>query len=93
MLDDARAHFEHDRKSYFLDAMLEKVPPSDALNDAALPDLLDQFDARQVLHVAFGTILTSYGETIRATLAAHEADYCAGLERHFGRHLAPFVRN
>jgi hypothetical protein len=92
MLDDARAHFEHDRMSYFLDAVLEKVPSSDELDDSSLPSLLDQFDARQVLHVAFGTILTSYGETIRATLAAHDADYRAGLERHFGRHLAPFVK-
>ncbi|HEX9440934.1 MAG TPA: tagaturonate epimerase family protein, partial [Roseiflexaceae bacterium] len=92
MLDDARAHFEHDRKSYFLDAVLEKVPSSDALDDEALPGLLDQFDARQVLHVAFGTILTTYGDAIRATLAAHAADYQAGLERHFRRHLTSFVQ-
>jgi hypothetical protein len=91
MLDAARAHFEHDHKSYVLDAMLEQVPPSDALDDDALPSLLDQFDARQMLHVAFGTLLASYGGAIRATLGAHEADYHAGLERHFGRHLAPFV--
>jgi hypothetical protein len=93
MLDDARAHFEHDRKTYFLDAALDKVPASDELDDADLPGLLDQFDARQVLHVAFGTILTTYGDAIRATLAAHEADYRAGLERHFVRHLAPFARH
>jgi tagaturonate epimerase len=91
MLDDAREHFEHDRKSYFLDAMLEKVPAGTDLADAALPSLLDQFDARQVLHVAFGTLLTTYGEPIRAVLAAHEADYRAGLERHFARHLVPFA--
>lgn len=91
MLDDARGHFEHDRKSYFLDAVLEKVPAGDELDDAALPGLLDQFDARQVLHVAFGTLLTSYGEPLRSVLAAHEADYRAGLERHFVRHLAPFA--
>lgn len=91
MLDDARGHFEHDRKSYFLDAELSKVPVGADLDDAALPGLLDQFDARQVLHVAFGTILTSYGATIRGLLEAHEADYRAGLERHFVRHLAPFV--
>jgi hypothetical protein len=91
MLDDARAHFEHDRKTYFLDAVLDKVPASDALDDAALPGLLDQFDARQVLHVAFGTILTTYGETISKTLAARESDYRAYLERHFVRHLNPFV--
>jgi hypothetical protein len=92
MLDDARAHFEHDRKSYFLDAELDKVPPAARLGDADLPALLDQFDARQVLHVAFGTLLTTYGAAIRGVLLADEAGYRAGLERHFARHLAPFVR-
>lgn len=91
MLDAARAHFEHDRKSYFLDATLDKVPASASFDDAALPGLLDQFDARQVLHVAFGTILTAYGPMIRLALSAREADYRTGLERHFVRHLAPFV--
>ncbi len=91
MLDDARAHFEHDRKSYFLDAQLEKVPAGEQLDAAELPELLDQFDARQVLHVAFGTLLTSYGAPIRATLARHEADYRMGLQQHFVRHLAPFT--
>jgi hypothetical protein len=91
MLDDARAHFEHDRKTYVLDAQLDKVPAGAELADAELPALLDQFDARQVLHVAFGTILTAYGDTVRAALAAHEQEYRAGLERHFVRHLAPFA--
>jgi len=91
MLDDARAHFEHDRKSYFLDAQLDKVPAGEQLDDNQLPVLLDQFDARQVLHVAFGTLLTRYGEPIRTTLARHQDHYRAGLERHFVRHLAPFV--
>lgn len=92
MLDDAREHFEHDRKSYFLDAVLEKVPAGASLADEELPNLLEQFDARQVLHVAFGTLLTGYGPQIRAVLAADEAGYRDGLERHFVRHLAPFVR-
>jgi hypothetical protein len=92
MLDEARGHFEQDRKSYFLDAVLEKVPAGEELADAALPGLLEQFDARQVLHVAFGTLLTGYGRQIRAVLAADEAGYREGLERHFLRHLAPFVK-
>lgn len=92
MLDDARGHFEHDRKSYFLDAELSKVPVGSEVIDADLPGLLDQFDARQVLHVAFGTILKSYGDEIRPCLAEHEVEYRAGLERHFVRHLQPFVR-
>lgn len=93
MLDDARSHFEHDRKSYFLDAVLEKVPTGDQVADADLPALVDQFDSRQVLHVAFGTILTTYGAAIHALLADHEVAYRDGLQRHFVRHIAPFVQS
>jgi hypothetical protein len=92
MLDEARGHFEQDRKSYFLDAVLEQVPAGDALADNELPGLLEQFDARQVLHVAFGTLLTGYAPQFRAVLAADEAGYRDGLERHFVRHLTPFIR-
>jgi hypothetical protein len=91
MLDHARGHFEHDRKTYFLDAQLSKVPAGAAVPDADLPELLNQFDARQVLHVAFGSILDGYGEPLRALIAAHEQAFRAGLERHFTRHLQPFV--
>jgi hypothetical protein len=91
MLDDAREHFEQNHKSCFLDAVLEKVPLADSLDDTALPALLDQPDARQVLHVAFGALLRSYDGAIRGALLAHAADYWMGLERHFVRHLEPFV--
>jgi tagaturonate epimerase len=91
MLDDARAHFTHDRKTYFLDAQLDKVPENSDVSDANLPDLLDQFDTRQVLHVCFGTLLDNHGAALRGLIAAHEGDHCMGLERHFTRHLGPFV--
>lgn len=91
MLDHARAHFEHDRKTYFLDAQLSKVPAGAAVSDADLPELLNQFDARQVLHVAFGSILDTYGDPLRALIAAHEEAFRLGLERHFTRHLHPFA--
>jgi tagaturonate epimerase len=91
MLDHARAHFEHDRKTYFLDAQLSKVPAGATVPDAHLPELLNQFDARQVLHVAFGSILDAYGDRLRALIAAHEEAFRIGLERHFTRHLRPFL--
>ena len=91
MLDDARAHFAHDRKTYFLDAQLDKVPATNALSDVDLPDLLEQFDTRQVLHVTFGTLLDIHGAALHALIAAYEDDYRAGLEHHFTRHLSPFV--
>jgi hypothetical protein len=93
MLDAARAHFEHDRQTYVLDAVLSRVPAGDTQADTDLTSLLDQFDARQVLHVAFGTILTGYGDTLGTTLAAHEAEYHAGLVRHFARHLLPLIQH
>jgi tagaturonate epimerase len=91
MIDHAREHFEHDRKTYFLDAQLSKVPAGAAVADADLPDLLNQFDARQVLHVVFGSILDTYGDALRTFITANEEAYRAGLEQHFTRHLSPFV--
>lgn len=91
MLDEARAGFEANRKTYALDARLERVPTGAELRDSELAGLLDQFDARQVLHVAFGALLQAHGPAIRALLQSHAADYRAGLEQHFVRHIQPFV--
>lgn len=91
MLDTGHAHYEHDKKSYFLDCRPENVPASADLADADLPALLDQFDARQLLHVTFGSILDAHGDELRAFLVAHPVEYRAALEKHFVRHLAPFV--
>lgn len=91
MLDYAREHFAHDRKTYFLDAQLEKVPAGADVADADLPALLDQFDTRQVLHVCFGSILDAFGDDLRAMIADDPEAYRAGLERHFTRHVQPFV--
>lgn len=90
MLDLAHKNFEKDRKTYFVDCQPEKVPTSDQLEDGQLPELLEQFDARQLLHVTFGSILDEYGDDLHAFLASHEADYRSGLETHFARHLRPF---
>lgn len=60
----------YNRQSYSLDAVLEQVPASDDLDDPALLRLLDQIDAPRVLHAAVGTLLASYGELLRAALAA-----------------------
>lgn len=91
MLETGRAHYEHDKKSYYLDCRPENVPPGDALRDADLPALIDQFDTRQLLHVTFGSILNAHGAALCTLLAAHPDDYRAALQRHFARHIAPFV--
>lgn len=83
--------FAKDRKTYFLDCDQAKVPHSEDLGDAALPALLEQFDARQLLHVTFGSALDEYGAKLKAVLAANERAYDAVLVTHFRRHLAPFA--
>jgi tagaturonate epimerase len=91
MLHLARSRFEKDRKTYFLDAQLSKVPENDSLADTDLPGLLEQFDTRQVLHVVFGSILEEFGLEFHSCIAQHELDYRAALESHFVRHLKSFV--
>lgn len=83
--------FETDRKSYLIGARLAAVPQPDDLSDADLPRLLDDDDARQVLHVTFGSALDALGSELKALLAEREAEHEEGLARHFVKHLAPFV--
>lgn len=90
VLDFSRGRYETDRKTYHVSAVLDKVPGSADLSEVQLPDLLNQFDARQVLHVTFGSVLDRFGEELRAMLHVHEAEYHTYLRRHFARHLAPF---
>lgn len=81
-----------DKASYHVSADLSRIPDQAAVADAQLPELLNHFDARQVLHVTFGSMLSnSYGFKARLTagLTSHEEIHYKGLERHFVRHLAP----
>jgi hypothetical protein len=90
ILSLAQERYETDRATYHVSAELDRVPDVD---DAGLPGLLDQFDARQVLHVTFGSVVDAFGERLLATLRAHDDIYDALLEAHFRRHLLPFARS
>jgi tagaturonate epimerase len=95
----ARERYHDDRASYHVSATLERAPAPGDLADAALPALLDQFDARQILHVTFGSVLTARGPDGRPrfydrlidVLRGHAEAYAAGLQAHFLRHLASFA--
>ena len=71
-----------DRASYHVSAQVEKVPLG-----LELPAYLDQFDAREVLHVTFGSALAQFGNEIKAALVRHDQVYKANLQRHFSKHL------
>jgi hypothetical protein len=53
--------------------------------------VLDQFDAREMLHVTFGSALAQFGDPIKEALVGHEEVHYQVLENHFVRHLEPFV--
>lgn len=98
VLDFARSLYEEERRTYHVSADLDRVPPAAGLDDADLASLLDGDDARQVLHVTFGRVLTErkadgrsrFRRRILACLDDNEAVHDAHLVRHFRRHIEPF---
>jgi hypothetical protein len=95
----ARERYEVDRASYHVSARLDRAPVPESLPDAALPTLLDQFDAREILHVTFGSVLTAraddgrrrFYDRLMGVLQAHPEAYADNLQAHFLRHLQPFA--
>jgi hypothetical protein len=95
----SRGRYDADRASYHVSAALERAPAPGTVTDGALGGLLDQFDVRQILHVTFGSVLTTRGtdgtllfaDAIMSLLRAHPEVYAECLARHFVRHLRPFA--
>jgi tagaturonate epimerase len=95
----ALERWEIDRVSYHVSAELSRAPVPASVADPDLPALLDQFDAREILHVTFGSVLTTRGadghlrfyDRFAELLRANPEAYAGNLERHFVRHLKPFA--
>ena len=94
----ALGRYEEDRKSYHVSAELKNAPQPKKVNNWT--KLLDQFDAREILHVTFGSVLTEkssdggllfYGRLMKI-LRENPAAYAINLKNHFIRHLQPFVQ-
>jgi len=90
--------FEEDKKSYHISARPENIPDLKSLKNMELKNLLDHDDTRQVLHVAYGSVLHGQGEVsvafkkqLMETLTENEELYESNLKQHFERHLMPFV--
>jgi len=91
----ARDHFEKDRHSYLISGRLSKAPRPEEVNN--WPALLDQFDAREILHVTFGSVLTEItGENrlfynrMLEILRVNRELYFEYLNKHFHKHLHLF---
>lgn len=82
--------FSEDVKTYHISGSPQGMPDLAALDGSALAALLEQVDARQVLHVTFGSALKAHGADLLRVLREHEDAYRGALRRHFERHLVPF---
>jgi len=95
----ARERYETDRASYHVSARLERAPEARDVPEVQLGSLLEQFDAREILHVTFGSVLNARDEEDRPRfrdalfrlLTESPEAYARHLEAHFVRHLRPFV--
>jgi hypothetical protein len=95
ILDFCRAHYDEDRASYHVSADVTKVPEGRTLADHQLPPLLEDYHAREVLHVTFGSVMTTqnadgttlFRDRILDALIEHEEAYQHTLDRHIGKHM------
>jgi hypothetical protein len=92
-----RDRFDTDKATYHISATLLKVPAASELKDGDLERIyLDENDGRQILHVTFGSVLTTPGADgkpkFRARLMSllnKESDlYVEVLKKHIGRHVS-----
>ena len=92
-------HYTLDRASYHVSAQLDRAPAPTAVTNTSAATLLQQFDAREILHVTFGSVLTTqtpdgskrFYDAIMTLLRAYPDTYAANLTAHFLRHLRPFA--
>jgi tagaturonate epimerase len=98
ILDISRGLYEKEKKTYHVSADINNVRESKEYCDEELLKLFESDDARQILHVTFGKVLTerkSNGEylfksRIIKCLKENEETHYQILVDHFKKHLEPF---
>ena len=92
----ALSMFAEAKKFYHVTTDLDKIPALDTLTDAQLPDLFTQNDARQLIHITYGFILTvknedgsyRFKDRLYKFWRENEDVYAEMLYKHIGKHLA-----
>ncbi len=81
--------FAENAASYHISANPDNVPGADALSrEEALRLITVDPDMRQVLHIAFGVVLETMGDDLRASLRRNREVYRRFLVGHIGRHVS-----
>lgn len=87
--------FDEATKYYHVTTNLDNIPPLDTLTDAQLPALFENNDARQLIHITYGLILSAKDESgqslfrdrLYAAWRAHEAELNVHVAAHIERHM------
>lgn len=87
--------FDEATKYYHVTTDLTKIPPLSEVSDAQLPEYFDWNDARQLIHITYGLILSrknadgsfTFRDKLYRLWQENESTYTAALMRHIGRHL------
>ena len=82
-------------KYYHVTTDLSKIPALDTLRDDELPELFTQNDARQLIHITYGLILSErnadgsfrFRDRLYRLWRDHDALYAEKLDEHLTRHL------
>jgi len=87
--------FEEAKKYYHVTADLTKIPDISNMSGADLPKLFENNDARQVIHITYGFILSKknpdgsfmFKDRLYKIWRENEGEYRTALAGHIGRHL------
>jgi hypothetical protein len=91
----ALSSFKEASKHYSVTTDLDRIPKLEDLSDQKLSTLLDQDDARQLLHITYGFLLKAtsgdgkslFKNRLYHVLNHYEEDYWSLIERHIEKHL------
>ena len=92
----ALERFEDAKKYYVVTTDITKIPDLSALSDDQLPQLFENNDARQLIHITYGFILSEkdadgkfvYRDRLYAAWHKYRDEYKKLLTEHIGHHIA-----
>ena len=88
-------HFAETQKYYHITPNIEDIKPIEQLTETQYKSYLEDDNARQLLHVSYGLLLTVkndnghyiFKDDIYAVLEKYEDEYAELLKNHIGKHL------
>ncbi len=97
----ALSKFDEVTKYYHVSTDITRIPALDTLEDEQLVKLFEHNDARQLIHITYGPILSTkldtgeylFKDRLYDLWRLHEKQYSDLLFRHIGHHLQELYRN